>query len=85
MAGYHLADIPRGQFGEVSKIVEEALELQDAAAQGARIMALVEAADLVGAIAGWLHKHEPSYSIADLLAMSNITYRAFENGHRSPR
>lgn len=83
MAGYHLADIPRGQFGEVSKIVEEALELQDATAQGVRVMELVEASDLVGALMEWLRRRHPHLTIMDLISMALVTHRAFENGHRS--
>jgi hypothetical protein len=83
--GYHLAQIPRGEFGEASKIVEEALELQDADCQGVRVMALVELADLVGAIDGYLEKHHPGYTLADLQKMTAVTKRAFVNGHRTSR
>lgn len=85
LPGYHLSEIPRGEFGEPSKIIEEAMELADAHSQGARIMALVELSDLVGAVEGYLRRHHPSYSIPDLLAMAAITSRVFENGHRTPR
>jgi hypothetical protein len=54
MAGYHLAHIPRGTFGEPSKIMEEALEFQDAIRQGNPVMALCELSDLVGAVQGYL-------------------------------
>jgi len=80
--GYHLTDIPKGEIGESSKILEEVLELQDAEAQEAKIMALVELSDLMGAIALYLEKHHPSTSIDDLIRMSRITRRAFENGRR---
>lgn len=83
--GYHLAAIPRGTFGEVSKIVEEALELQDAKAQGVRIMELVEAADLLGAIEGWLEKKHPGVTFEDLRKMAAVTKRAFVNGQRAVR
>lgn len=36
---YHVKEIPRGVYGEISKIVEEVQELQDAEEQGARLMA----------------------------------------------
>jgi hypothetical protein len=80
--GYHLADIPRGEVGESSKLLEEVLELQDAEAQECKVMALVELSDLIGAIALYLEKHHPDTSIEDLITMSQITRRAFENGRR---
>lgn len=83
--GYHLTKISRGIFGEVSKIVEEAHELQDAETQGVKIMQLVELSDLVGAIGGYLAKHHPDVAFDDLQKMSAVTERAFKNGHRQPR
>lgn len=81
--GYHLVEIPKGTIGESSKILEEVLELQDAERQGATVMALVELSDLVGSIELYLRKHQPAITIEDLLTMSHITRRAFENGRRS--
>ncbi len=83
--GYHLAEIPRGKYGEISKIVEEALELQDAEAQGVRVMELVELSDLIGAIVGHLEKHWPGLSLSDLTKMSEVTRRAFVNKYRISR
>lgn len=81
--GYHLREIPRGIVGESSKILEEILELQDAESQECKVMALVELSDLIGAIALYLEKHHPETSLEDLVVMSQITRRAFKNGHRS--
>ena len=81
--GYHLTFIPKGEIGESSKLLEEVLELQDAEQQEAKIMALVELSDLIGAIALYLEKHHPSTDIDDLIVMSRITRRAFENGRRA--
>jgi len=81
--GYHLSEIPRGTVGESSKILEETLELQDAERQGAKIMALVELSDLVGAIELYLRNHHPSITVEDLITMAHITRRAFDNGRRS--
>jgi hypothetical protein len=81
--GYHLTNIPKGEIGESSKILEEILELQDAETQECKIMALVELSDLMGAIALYLEKHHSSTSIEDLLIMSRITRRAFANGRRT--
>ena len=81
--GYHISIIPKGEIGESSKLLEEVLELQDAERQDAKIMALVELSDLIGAIALYLEKHHPSTDIDDLIIMSQITRRAFKNGRRT--
>ena len=80
--GYHLVDIPRGEIGESSKILEEVLELQDAENQEAKIMQLVELSDIIGSIALYMEKHHPSTTVDDLIVMAKITRRAFENGRR---
>jgi hypothetical protein len=59
MSGYHIRDIPRGTFGEASKVLEEAAEFGDAIEQNCRVMALVELADLVGATQAYLNNHHP--------------------------
>jgi len=80
--GYHLADIDKGTLGEVSKIIEEALELKDAHAQGVRIMAQVEMSDLYGAFEHYREKYYPEVSMKDIRDMYLVTRRAFENGTR---
>lgn len=80
--GYHVRRIPRGVVGEVSKILEEALEAVDADAQNADVMVLVELADLIGAIKAYLAKHHPSMALEDLETFAHITARAFESGRR---
>lgn len=80
--GYHLKKIKKGTLGEISKIREEIEELEDATAQGVKIMALVELADLYGSIELYLKKHHPSISMEDLKKMSEVTQRAFKNGKR---
>lgn len=82
---YHIIDIPRGEFGEVSKIVEEVLELQDAEGQGAKLMALNELADIVGAVEGYLLKYYPSFTLADIIQMKDLNARAFETGARKEK
>ena len=83
MAGYHVDNIQRGEYGEISKIVEEVAELKDAAKQGIKVMVLVELADILGAIDGYLNKHYRNVvKMSDLLDMSDVTKRAFETGHR---
>ncbi len=83
--GYHLRRIPRGELGELSKVQEELRELEDAMAQGSRIMAAVEVSDLVGALRAFMERHLPGLTLEDAVRFNNITRRAFENGHRSPR
>lgn len=85
MPGYHLRDIPRGQFGELSKIEEEIVEIKDSIEQGCKIMELVELSDLYGAIEGYLAKHHPNVTMEDLKSMAAITGRAFRNGGRVSR
>jgi hypothetical protein len=80
--GYHTIDIPKGELGEFSKIKEECLELEDALNQGSEVMALVELADLYGAIESYLEKHH-KLTVGDLKKFSDITKRAFINGRRS--
>lgn len=83
--GYHVASIPRGVLGEVSKIEEELAEFKDALAQRCSVMALLELTDLIGAIDGWLERYHPSIELGDLLSMTAITKRAFKSGHRQPK
>lgn len=80
--GYHLKEIPKGLIGEVSKILEEAEELQDAHTQGVKIMCLVEMSDLYGALDLYRESYHPEVSHGDLGHMYSITRRAFENGRR---
>lgn len=80
--GYHLREIDKGVLGEASKVREEVEEFLDAVDQGVSIMALVELSDLIGAVQAYLEVHHPSVSLQDLIAMSNVTARAFKNGRR---
>lgn len=82
MAGYHLKDISKGVFGELSKVEEELEELKDALAQGIDIMALCELSDLIGAIEAFSEKRF-KVTLQQLLLMSNATKRAFKDGSRS--
>ena len=50
MAGYHLKEIPKGVYGEWSKVEEELAEYEDAKEQGSKIMMACELADIIGAI-----------------------------------
>jgi len=80
--GYHKRTIPKGTYGEFSKIYEEATEALDAHEQGVDLMVLQELSDLYGAIKGYLEKHHPSITIYDLAAMHERTAAAFKDGSR---
>lgn len=83
MAGYHQAEIERGTYGEISKILEEAAELKDAMMNGNKIMALLEMSDMIGAIEGYLEKYyQKNITLTHLCIMANATRSAFEQGHR---
>lgn len=78
--GYHIQDIPKGTLGTASKIMEEALEFQDAIDQGCRVMAIQELADLYGAMDAYLLQF--NLTMSDLATMSAVTTRAFQSGRR---
>lgn len=80
--GYHLRKITKGVLGDASKIIEELDEFKEATEQGVTLMALLELADMQGAVEAYLAKHHPSINMNDLREMSNVTRRAFENGRR---
>lgn len=80
--GYHLSPIQKGVLGELSKVQEELDELKDAHEQGDRILALVELADLYGAIELYMEKHMPGMTMTDVQKFSATTKRAFKNGRR---
>lgn len=80
--GYHVNTITKGVLGESSKLREEIEELIDAEEQGAKIMALLELADLYGAIEAYLEKHYVSFTMEDLRSMATLTKRAFISGVR---
>jgi hypothetical protein len=81
--GYHKTEIPKGEFGQFSKIKEEFLEAQDALEQNNHIMLLVELSDLLGAIDAYVKQY--NLSIEDLIIMKNATKGAFEDGTRTSR
>lgn len=80
--GYHARTIKKGILGDISKIQEELDELNDAHEQDVKIMAILEAADLYGAIRSYLAKYHPGISMEDLEKMCEVTERAFRSGRR---
>lgn len=79
--GYHTTKIPKGIFGDASKIIEEYHEWFDGFNQGAKVLELVELADLLGAIEGYVKK-QYSLCLQDIIQMKNLTERAFTDGTR---
>lgn len=79
--GYHKNKIPKGSYGNFSKIEEEFLELKDANEQEDKILELVELSDLIGAIEGYIgYKYD--LELADLIKFSNKTKESFNEGKR---
>ncbi len=81
--GYHLANIVKQPAGSAGKIREEIEEFEDALVQGCRLMAVQELSDVIGAIRLWLESEGIGLTLDDLVIMSNITRRVFENGVRT--
>lgn len=79
--GYHLNDIPKGIYGDFSKIEEEFLEFADAHKQNNYIMALVELSDLIITIDAYANKY--NMTLDDLISMAKATSRAHLNGYRN--
>lgn len=82
LPGYHLTPIDKGVLGQPSKVAEECAEFIDACDQNCQVMALVELADLYGAMRAYLAQQHPSLSMSDLERMADINERAFRNGRR---
>jgi hypothetical protein len=82
--GYHNREIPRGIFGEFSKVIEEFEEAKDAREQNNPVMELVELCDLIGAIEGYTLKHF-NLGLRDLTTFVRTTERVFKDGTRKPR
>lgn len=80
--GYHLRDIPKGELGELSKVLEEVLEAQDGEEQSNKLLVLCELADIYGALRDYLQKKFPGFKMCDLKQMANATRRAFRSGRR---
>lgn len=79
--GYHITPISKGEYGKLSKIQEELDEAVDATRQGSQILLLVELSDMYGALEAVAESS--GCTMNDLKIMSDITKRAFINGHRA--
>lgn len=84
--GYHVKEITRGTFGELSKVNEELQEALDADEQNNPIMVLVELSDIVGAIDGFIEKRfNGTITLKDIIVMAKATKKAFQTGDRQCR
>lgn len=82
--GYHLVDIPKGKFGEFSKIKEEFLELEDSVNQNDLVMQLCEMSDILGAMKAYLNqKYGGHIKFKHLIRLAKGTHRAFLSGERT--
>jgi hypothetical protein len=54
MGQFHQREIPRGEYGKASKVIEEVHEALDALDQDQSLMLMIECADMIGALAGAL-------------------------------
>ena len=79
--GYHKTKIKKGTLGKISKVQEEIEEYKDAIKQKCEIMAIVELADIYGALEAVAKSHH--LSMKDLKKMSKLTKRAFKSGSRN--
>jgi hypothetical protein len=79
--GYHIAKIPKGVYGQWSKVKEEVEEFEDALAQRNVIMAQVELSDLLGAIEAYA-ENAFNLKLSDLIIMKEATKNAFKDGSR---
>jgi hypothetical protein len=69
---FHQRSIPRGKYGELSKIVEEVEEALDSEEQGHRLMLLIELSDIVGAVEGVLIKKKFNHTVEDLIKFARL-------------
>jgi hypothetical protein len=78
---YHKTEIPKGVYGEFSKIREEFLEFQDAYQQEDKILQLCELSDMLGAIEEYTINNF-NIELKDLIKFSDKTKSAFIEGKR---
>ena len=78
--GYHKAEIKKGKYGTMSKLIEEIEEYEDAINQNNIIMAQIELSDIYGALEKMAEKH--GRTMKDLQIMSDATKSAFKDGTR---
>lgn len=77
---YHINKIPRGNYGDISKVQEEVCEFIDAKEQNVRIMEMLELSDIYGALEAVANTY--NLTMEDLKAMSDRTKESFNSGER---
>jgi phosphoribosyl-ATP pyrophosphohydrolase len=80
---FHVDEIEKGVYGELSKIKEELEEAYDAEKQGIRLMLLIELSDIIGAVKGVADKH--GVSLDDLIKFAEVRSRVAKEEEASAR
>lgn len=70
MSKWHVRDIKKGTYGDLSKIQEELDEAVDAEEQGQKLMLFFELSDIIGAVGGVANKH--GITLDDLVKFSKL-------------
>ncbi len=68
--GYHIREIKKGNYGELSKIKEELEEAYDAEEQGQDVMLIIELSDIVGAVEGVALKY--GFTLEQLVTFARL-------------
>jgi phosphoribosyl-ATP pyrophosphohydrolase len=78
--GFHKKLIQRGELGEISKVIEEAKEFEDAMEQNLKILAMWELSDIYGALELVAEKFH--LTMEDLKNMSEKNKELFKSNER---
>lgn len=76
MSKFHIREIPKGTYGELSKIKEELEEAYDAEERQHKLMLIFELSDIVGAVAGVAEKY--NFSLDDLVKFAKLRSEVFK-------
>lgn len=76
MSKWHVREIKKGVYGELSKIQEELDEAVDAEEQGQTLMLFYELADIVGAVGGVAKKY--NIAMEDIIKFYQLRNRIIE-------
>lgn len=76
MSKWHVREIVKGTYGEISKIQEEVDEAVDAEEQGQTLMLFYELSDIIGAVGGVAKKY--GMSLEDIYKFSQLRTRIIE-------
>lgn len=82
--GFHKRNIPKGEYGKLSKVREELEEAEDAEEQGINLLLLFELSDMIGAIGGVAESL--GWDLDDLVAFAKLRSKVIkEEGTRHER